>query len=185
MDQFRLLKKTRQITEYSCGASALQAVLSYWGKDVDETELMKLLHTTSEVGTYPEGIVQGARALGFKADAKDNLTLDEVERFTAQGHPMVALAQVWRSHKDRNRRAEDEWDSGHYIVVLKVDKDYVYFEDPYVRMSKAFMPRKQFEDHWHHAMGGDVQNNPKLMHVGIFVQGEMPAERKAVTDLKN
>jgi hypothetical protein len=32
---------------------------------VDETELMKLLHTTSEAGTYPEDIVAGARALGF------------------------------------------------------------------------------------------------------------------------
>jgi hypothetical protein len=53
MEQFRLLNRTRQVTEYSCGASALQSVLSYWGRDVDETELMELLHTTPEVGTYP------------------------------------------------------------------------------------------------------------------------------------
>ena len=33
MKQFRLLTRTRQITEYSCGACALQAVMSYWGKD--------------------------------------------------------------------------------------------------------------------------------------------------------
>jgi predicted double-glycine peptidase len=50
MEKFRLLKRTRQVTEYSCGASALQSVLSCWGKDVDETELMKLLHTTPEAG---------------------------------------------------------------------------------------------------------------------------------------
>ena len=65
MKQFRLLSRTRQVTEYSCGACALQAVLSYWGRDVDETDLMKLLHTTSEEGTYPEDIVSGARALGL------------------------------------------------------------------------------------------------------------------------
>ncbi len=29
MSNFSLLTRTRQITEYSCGASALQAVLSY------------------------------------------------------------------------------------------------------------------------------------------------------------
>ena len=34
-----LLKRTRQTTEYSCGASALQSVLAYWGKDIDEREL--------------------------------------------------------------------------------------------------------------------------------------------------
>ena len=37
MKQFRLLTRTRQITEYSCGACALQAVMSYWGKDVDRS----------------------------------------------------------------------------------------------------------------------------------------------------
>jgi len=48
MTHFRLLARTRQVTEYSCGACALQAVMSYWGKNVGESELMKVLHTTSE-----------------------------------------------------------------------------------------------------------------------------------------
>ena len=47
MNQFRLMTRTRQATEYSCGASALQAVLSYWGRDVDETELMQLLRAAT------------------------------------------------------------------------------------------------------------------------------------------
>ena len=177
--QFRLLTRTRQVTEYSCGACALQAVLSYWGRDVDETDLMKLLHTTSEEGTYPEDIVSGARALGFEAEAKDNLTLDEVAQFTANGDPMIALAQVWRSEKNSPASVADDWDNGHYIVVLGVDQDYVYFQDPYARMSKAFMPRKTFVEHWHQVMGGDHEKNPKLMQLGIFVRGKKPAEREA------
>jgi predicted double-glycine peptidase len=172
MDQFRLLKRTRQATEYSCGASALQAVLSYWGRDVDEAELMKLMNTNPEEGTYPEDMVRGARSLGFEAEAKENLTLDEVEKFTASGDPMIALAQVWRSQRISTTSVEDDWDNGHWIVVLGVDKDYVYFEDPYVRMSKAFVPRKTFEEHWHQAMGGDLTKNPKLMHLGILIRGK-------------
>jgi uncharacterized protein len=183
MEQFRLLKRTRQVTEYSCGASALQSVLSYWGRDVDEAELMKLLHTTSEVGTYPEDIVRGARALGFEAQAKENLTLDEVAEFTSGGNPMIALGQVWRSQSGSARSAEEDWDNGHYIVVLGVDADYVYFQDPYMRMSKAFVPRKTFEAHWHQVMGGDLKSNPKLMHLGIFVRGEKPAERESAGDV--
>jgi hypothetical protein len=134
MTQFRLLTRTRQVTEYSCGACALQAVLSYWGKDVDEEDLMKVLNTTSEEGTYPEDIVRGAQSLGFEAEARDRLTLDEVERFTADGRPMIALAQVWRSEKNSPGSVAEDWDNGHYIVVLGVDKDYVYFQDPYARM---------------------------------------------------
>src|SRR3954447_13837691 len=85
MHYFRLLTRTRQSTDYSCGASALQAVLSYWGKDIEELELMKLLNTNSDVGTYPENIVHGARSLGFAAHMKDHVSLDEVRRFTADG----------------------------------------------------------------------------------------------------
>ena len=183
MNQFRLMTRTRQATEYSCGASALQAVLSYWGRDVDETELMQLLRTTPEEGTYPEDIVRGARALAFEAEAKTDLTLDEVQQFTANVGPMIALAQVWRSQKGSAPSVSEDWDNGHYIVVLAVDKDYVYFQDSYVRMSKAFIPRKTFEEHWHQVMGGDLKKNPKLIHLGIFVRGEKPAEPRVVEEL--
>jgi len=176
MGQFQLLTRTRQGTEYSCGASALQAVLSYWGKEVGEAELMKLLRTTPEEGTYPENIVKGAQSLGFEAELKENLTLDEIGRFTANGDPVIALAQVWS--------AAEDWDDGHYIVALGVDRDYVYFQDPYVHMSKAFMPRRTFEEHWHQVMGGDLKKNPKLDHLAIFIRGRKPARRKAVADAK-
>lgn len=186
MTNFRLLSRSRQSTEYTCGPSALQAVLRYWGKDVEEEELARLAGTTSEVGTFPEDLARSARALGFKADVKHGLSLDEVQKFTAAGHPMIALAQVWLSARSNGSQSvEDLWDNGHYIVVLGVDKNYVYFQDPYVLMSKAFIPRKLFESHWHQAMGGDVINQPKLMHVGIFVRGRKPAKAPAppVSDL--
>jgi predicted double-glycine peptidase len=176
MKNFRLLKRTRQVTEYSCGASALQSVLGYWGKDVDERELMKLMGTTEEEGTYPEKMVHAARTLGFDAEARQDLTLDEVRKFTSEGHPMIALAQVWRSQSQAaKKRLKDEWDAGHYIVVLGVDDENVYFQDPYVRMCKAFVSRRTFEAHWHQVMGGDLKRNPKLIHLGIFVRGSQPA----------
>jgi len=183
MKHFRLLTKTRQETEYSCGANALQAVLSYWGRDVEEAELMKLLHTSSEVGTYPEDIARVARALGFEAEVRENLTLDEVKKFTANGAPMIGLAQVWLSQKESRTSAEEEWDNGHWIVVLGVDEKYVYFQDPYARMSKAFIPRKAFEAHWHQAMGGDLTRSPKLIHLGIFIRGKKPAERDVAAEM--
>ena len=177
MENFRLLKRTRQVTEYSCGASALQSVLSYWGRDIDEEELMKLMYTSFEEGTYPEDMVRGAQALGFTAEARENLTIDDLRKFTAKGDPVIALGQFWRSASGSPKNVTEGWDSGHWVVVLGVDDDYVYFQDPFMRMSKAFVPRKAFEDHWHQVMGGDLKKNPKLMHLGIFVRGEKPAER--------
>src|SRR5205085_6637849 len=52
-----------------------------------------------------------------------------------------------------------------------------YFQDPFIRMSKAFVPRTTFEEHWHHAMGGDRKNNPDLVHLAVTIQGAAPAER--------
>ena len=182
MKQFRLLKRTRQITEYSCGASALQSVLSYWGRDVDETELMTLMGTSDEVGTYPEDMVRGARTLGFEAESKENLSLRDLEEFTADGKPVIVVGQFWRSASNSPKSVAEDWSSGHYVVVLGVDKDYVYIQDPWMRMSKAFVPRKTFEDHWHQVMGGDLENKPKLIHLGIFVRGDKPAEEAAAVE---
>lgn len=90
---------------------------------------------------------------------------------------MIALAQVWLSAKGLGGKSvEDEWDSGHYIVVLGVDKGYVYFQDPYAMMSKAFLLRKAFEAHWRQIMGSTRANQPRLRHVGIFVRGRKPAK---------
>ena len=182
MTNFRLLKRTRQTTEYSCGASALQSVLAWWGKDVDERELMTLMGTSEEEGTYPERIAQAARALGFDAEVKQNLTLDEVQTITAGGDPMIALAQVWRGTK--SGKLGEDWDAGHYMSVLGVDADNVYFQDPYVRNCKAFVPREFFEAHWQHVMGGKVDKNPKLMRLGIVIRGQQRAPASLADEVK-
>jgi predicted double-glycine peptidase len=179
MKRFRLLKATRQSTEYSCGASALQAVLSYWGKDLDEDELMRVLHTTPETGTYPEDIARVARELGFEAEVKENLTLNEVEKSTEKGNPVIVLGQAWISREESEKAVTDDWEDGHYVVILAVDKEYVYFEDPYIRMGKGFMPRQAFEEHWHNIGGKTPAGMSKQMHVGIFIIGEKPAKAQS------
>jgi predicted double-glycine peptidase len=182
MTHFRLLKRTRQTTEYSCGASALQSVLAYWGKDVDERELMALMGTTEEEGTYPEKIAQAARSLGFDAEIRQGLTLDEVQALTADGDPMIALAQVWRG--SASGPLGEDFNAGHYFTVLGVDADNVYTQDPYVRNCKAFVPRAHFEAQWHHVMGNDVKRNPRLEHLGIVIRGKQRAPASLAEEVK-
>jgi predicted double-glycine peptidase len=138
MKKFRLLMDTRQSTEYSCGASALQAVLSYWGKDLDEKELMELLHTTPETGTYPEDIVRTARELGFEAEIKENLTIEDLEKSTRKGIPVIALGQAWLSRDVANKALAEDWEDGHYVVILAVDKELRIFRGPLCKNGKRF-----------------------------------------------
>jgi hypothetical protein len=181
MKRFRLIRRTRQTTEYSCGACALQSVLGYWGREVDEAELMQRMGTSPEEGTYPEQIVRVARELGFEAELRENLTVDDVEQATSAGHPVIVLGQAWRSRGHSDDAAEDVWADGHYFVVLAVDHDYVYFEDPYMRMGKGFMPRAALDALWHNVMGGDLAK-PRQMRMGIFIRGEKPAATQRLSD---
>lgn len=183
MKKFRLLLDTRQSTEYSCGASALQAVLSYWGKDLDEKELMDLLHTTPETGTYPEDIVRTARELGFEAEVKENLTIEDLEKSTKEGTPVIVLGQAWRSRDEVEKAVTEDWEDGHYVVILAVDKDYVYWEDPYVRMGKGFIPRQTFEEYWHNIGGKTPADKSKKMHLGIFIRGKKPAKPQSLKEV--
>ena len=45
------LPLTRQATDYTCGASALQSVLRYYGDEWMETELANILKSDSNEGT--------------------------------------------------------------------------------------------------------------------------------------
>jgi hypothetical protein len=101
-----------------------------------------------------------------------------VRAFTDAGHPVIALGQVWRSESASPGLPHEDWDSGHYFVVLGVDDDFVYYQDPYARMCKVFVPRAVFEDHWHQKMGGAATKNRELHHLAIFVRGAAPADRR-------
>jgi predicted double-glycine peptidase len=90
MNHFRLLKRTRQVTDYSCGASALRSVLSYWGREVDEEELMKLMKTT--LGLAPiQDMNQVPGSLRVPSRGKGNLTIKDLTDFTADGLVIVVL----------------------------------------------------------------------------------------------
>jgi predicted double-glycine peptidase len=87
----------RQSTNYSCGVAAFQAVLSYWGgEDLREDVLMKMLNTTPQEGTPPENIVRAARDMGYEAEFRENLTLEDLEASVRAGVPVVIVGQAWR-----------------------------------------------------------------------------------------
>jgi hypothetical protein len=70
----------RQSTNYSCGAAALQAVLSYYGIDKRERALMDMLKTSESTGTSPDNIVRVARELGLQAEVREKLEYGDIVR---------------------------------------------------------------------------------------------------------
>ena len=177
MKRFPLLTSTRQSTEYSCGASALQAVLSYWGKDVEEQELMQRLHTSPETGTYVGDIVRVAREFGFTAEVKENLTLPELHAALTKDMPVIVCGQAWRSRENSDKSAQEDWEDDHYFVVLGMDNKYVYYQDPFAKRASAFVSHRLFEESWHNVRGITSSDKKKQVHLGVFISGDTPPRR--------
>jgi predicted double-glycine peptidase len=177
MKRFPLLTSTRQSTEYSCGASALQAVLSYWGKDVEEQELMQRLNTSPETGTYVGDIVRVAREFGFTAEVKEDLTLPNLHAALTKGIPVIVCGQAWRSREHSNKSAQEDWEDDHYFVVLGMDDKYIYYQDPFAKRGSAFVSHRLFEESWHNVRGITSADKEKQIHLGVFISGDTPPRR--------
>jgi predicted double-glycine peptidase len=166
---------TRQSTEYTCGAAAMQAVLGYWGRDIGEEDVGEMLNTNEESGTYPDDIIRVAGAFGLQAEYKENMTMADLENNVAEGIPVIVDCQAWRSVSQYNESWADTWYNGHWLVVIGVDENNVTFEDPYILGDRGFMPREEFLARWHNVRGLDETDTGKQIHMGIAIRGEMLA----------
>ncbi len=165
---------TRQSTEYSCGAAAMQAVLGYWGRDIGEEDVREMLNTNEESGTYPDDIIRVARALGLQAEYKENMSMADLENYVAEGIPVIVDCQAWRSVSQYNESWADTWYNGHWLVVIGIDENNVTLEDPYILGDRGIMSREEFLARWHNVRGLDETDTGKQIHMGIAIRGEKP-----------
>ncbi len=162
----------RQPTNFSCGPTSLQAVLAYYGTDKRVDELMNLTNT-SENGTTPEGIARAADDLGFSAEVKENMTLQDLMDNLNQGTPIIVACQAWKDNNTGNWTNDTE--DGHYLVVIGMDDQNVYFEDPAILGSRGYIPLQEFLERWHDQyLNPQTGNNTTVNHLGIVVTGGQP-----------
>lgn len=156
---------TRQSTNYSCGAAALQAVLAYYGREVREDRLMRELGSDAEQGTSPGAIVRVARSYGLLADLRQSMQIEDLQQLVRDGFPTIVCAQAWR---EGSQSWSEDWDDGHYLVVIGVDEERVYFEDPSLLGSRGQILRAEFLSRWHDVEG----DGTRYLQTGIVLRGQ-------------
>ncbi|HWO23500.1 MAG TPA: C39 family peptidase [Kofleriaceae bacterium] len=162
----------RQATDYTCSASALQAVLAYYGVEKREDELARELGATPEDGAPPEAIVRVAMAHGLRAQKRENMTVEDLAAEVAGGRPVIVEIQAW---SDTPRMSwADAWDDGHYVIVVAIDGDRLVFEDPSVLGSRAVLSRRELEERWH-----DIDGGYRNIRTGIVFGGKPPVPAPA------
>jgi len=169
---FAAVPDVRQSTGYTCGAAALQAVLAYWGFPEREDRLAARLHSTPEAGTHPLDIVRVAREFGLTAELREGLGLPALEAALASGTTVIVDLQAWRERTDVPWT--ETWDDGHYMVLVGMDAEKLYFEDPSLLGRRGFIPRAEFIDRWHDYEGDPPldASDRKYVRMAIFLAGD-------------
>jgi predicted double-glycine peptidase len=153
----------RQTTDYSCGASALQAVLAHYGIDLREDRLTELAGTTSE-GTNVEDIARAATQAGVPMQVVEGATLGQLRGWLDAKLPVIIAIQAWREEDAEATPYAEDWENGHYVVAVGYsdDEGKVYFEDP-AKFERAYITYDDLEDRWH-----DVDRDGRIWdHVAI------------------
>ena len=163
----------RQATHYSCGASALQAVLQYWKVfEGGESELYKVVGTTEKDGSSPWGLSNAAKTFGLKAEYKENLGLPDLQTYLAQGITVILDLQAWRDDAEANIPWRDSWENGHYVVLIGMGENKIFVMDPSTASGYAYVPIDEFLERWHDyetMIDGSIWRN---QHLGIIIQGQ-------------
>ncbi len=129
-----------QTTDYTCGPTAVLALLQYYQRALADTELSLAaeMGTTYELGTNYQEMHQALVRRGFDAVLTVDSDLSALEAELAQGHPAIVNFK--------------SFGVGHYAVAVALDRRHIYFMDPWfaprpVRMKRAEFARKWFDEH--------------------------------------
>lgn len=152
---------TRQATDYTCGAAALQSVLGYYGDEIREGSLAKQLKSNSKIGTRYVEMERFAKQKGYAVEPKREMELASLQRYIDAGTPVICLIQAWAGKKVDYKT---DWEDGHYVVAVGYDEKNMYFMDPSTLGNYTFIPIGEFLDRWH-----DRDGKTRLNHFGMTV----------------
>jgi predicted double-glycine peptidase len=162
------LPLVRQATPYTCGVASLQSILFYYGDEWREDNLAKELKSDPDQGTNVNEIVRLARARGLAVETRENMSVEELKRLVADGHPVMVALQAWG---DRPETYAEDWEDGHYSIVVGYDRGNLYFMDPSTLGNYAFIPIAEFVSRWHDYYLDKDGRRKNLVHLGLIFSG--------------
>jgi predicted double-glycine peptidase len=155
----------RQPYSYSCGASCLETVLTFFGYNVRESEIMKIAGTSKKDGTLIKGIIKVAKKYKLKHKMHENMVIDDIKVCIDKNIPCMLAIQAYRDNK--KVKWEDDWNDGHWVVPIGYDNKYIHFEDPACQY-RTFLSYNELNKRWH-----DIDTkDKKLFHFGISFYGK-------------
>jgi ABC-type bacteriocin/lantibiotic exporter with double-glycine peptidase domain len=163
------LPSGRQAFGFDCGAKALQLVLAYYGLDIPEGDLWRELEVTPQ-GTPLKNMISVAGKLGFQVVAQSGLSLKQVKEYVDKDIPVIVLVQAWAKRHLTLEEWKENYDDGHYAIVIGHYGSIIVFNDP-ASFRTTWMTEKEFLARWHDI---DPETNTRLEHFGMVLLGKEP-----------
>lgn len=154
----------RQVYVYDCGANALQSVLTYYGFDLREQEIMERAGTTEKSGSTPMGLKKVAEHFDIPY-TEGQFTIEDLKNHIDNGWPTIMPIQAWPENP-ADIDYENEWEEGHWVIAIGHSSSGIIFEDP-ASVKRTFISYEDLPKRWHD-MGDD---GIELRNYGIVFKG--------------
>ncbi len=146
-----------QETLYSCGVASTRMVLDYYDIKKSESEVSKFIknspHGTdfSNIKIYVESL--GLKCEILKIDHQDK-GLKKLMQYLQSDIPVIVTVNRYAYDKKTPRIKEQvHWESDdysyHIVVVTRIDKNLVYFNDPHKEIGMIYIPLETFLNAWY------------------------------------
>lgn len=109
-----------------CGPASLKMIFEYYGLEKSEEELAEICGRDPDNGVSAEAMAETARKFGFKAEIKNESDFSEIESWLKRKIPIVVN---WFT-PGRSDYRDSEMPDGHSSVVVGLDADKIYLQDP-------------------------------------------------------
>ena len=148
-----------------CGPASLKMVFDYYGIEKSEKEIAKLAGTTEDLGTDDQGIKKAAESLGFKVEIKNESLLEDIQTYLNKKIPVIVN---WFT-RGRIDYDDSQVPDGHYSVVVGLDKEFIYLQDPEIGKLRK-IERSDFMKVWFDFTGEYIKPNELIVRQVIAIQ---------------
>lgn len=147
-----------------CGPASLKMVLAYYGVERTEEELAELCKTDPDLGTSAENIQEATESLGFTVKIKNNSTFEDIQAWLDKKVPVIVN---WFT-RGRIDYPESDVPDGHLSVVVGLDEQYIYLQDPELGKLRK-IPRDDFMKVWFDFKGEYINPNELIIRQIIAI----------------
>ena len=109
-----------------CAPASLKMVFEYYGLEKSEEELAEACKRDPKIGVSSETTAEVARKYGFDAEVKNESDFSEIAYWLKKKVPVIV---DWFT-PGRRDYPNSEMPDGHYSVVVGLDAEKIYLQDP-------------------------------------------------------